>query len=34
MTKNRIIGADYCPFCVKVKDYFQKNHIPFEWIDS
>ena len=29
MSKNTIIGADYCPFCVKVKTYFQNNKIPF-----
>jgi glutaredoxin len=31
---NTIIGADYCPYCVKVKAYFEEKNIPFEWIDS
>ena len=32
--QNRIIGADYCPYCVKVKNYFQNNKIPFTWVDT
>lgn len=32
--QNRVIGADYCPFCAKVKNYFQTNKIPFTWIDT
>lgn len=31
---NTILGADYCPYCVKVKDYFTSNKIPFNWIDT
>jgi len=31
---NKIIGADYCPYCAKVKSHFIKNNIPFEWIDT
>lgn len=31
---HRIIGADYCPYCVKVKQYFETNQIAHEWVDS
>jgi len=31
---HKIIGADYCPYCVKVKKYFESKKIAFEWIDS
>lgn len=31
---HKIIGADYCPFCIKVKQYFQKKEVPFEWVDT
>lgn len=34
MSKAVILGADYCPYCVKVKDHCVKNSIPFEWIDT
>ena len=30
----RVIGADYCPYCIKVKSYFEKKKVTFEWIDS
>ena len=31
---HKIIGADYCPFCIKVKQYFEKKGVPFEWVDT
>lgn len=31
---NRIIGADWCPYCMKVKDYFDGRKIEYEWVDS
>lgn len=31
---NRIIGADWCPYCIKVKDYFDQKNVKYEWIDS
>ena len=34
MTKIVVLGSDYCPFCNKVSNYFQKNNIPFEYIDT
>ena len=34
MTKIVVVGSDYCQFCCKVADYFKKNNIPFEYIDS
>jgi glutaredoxin len=30
---NRVIGAEWCPYCVKVKDYFDSKKIPYEWVD-
>jgi glutaredoxin len=30
----RVIGADWCPFCIKVKNYMQNKKIDFKWIDS
>jgi len=29
-----IIGADYCPYPIKIKKYFESKNIAFEWIDS
>lgn len=34
MSDITVIGADYCPYCVKVKKYFEGNNVPFQWIDS
>lgn len=31
---NRIIGADWCPYCIKVKSYFDLKKINYEWVDS
>lgn len=31
---NRIIGADWCPYCIKVKDYFDSKGVKYEWVDS
>ena len=30
----KVLGADYCPYCNKVKNYLEKNNISFEWIDT
>ena len=29
-----VYGADYCPFCVKVKDHLEKTKVPYDWIDT
>ena len=34
MVKCVVLGADYCPFCVKVKNHFIKNNIPMDYIDT
>ncbi len=34
MTKIVVVGSDYCPFCQKVADYFKKNNLAFDYIDS
>lgn len=34
MKRYRVIGADYCPFCIKVKNYLDKQKADYEWIDS
>jgi len=31
---HKIIGAEYCPYCLKVKNYFEGKNIPFEWVDT
>lgn len=33
---NRVIiyGATYCSFCIKAKNFFIKNQIKFNWIDT
>lgn len=31
---NKIIGADWCPYCIKVKNYFEQKRVPFQWIDA
>jgi hypothetical protein len=31
---NKIIGASYCPFCVKVQSYFVKQNIEHVWVDT
>jgi glutaredoxin 3 len=31
---HRIIGADWCPYCVKVKQYFDSKKLSYEWVDS
>lgn len=30
----RILGADYCPYCVKVKKYFESKGLQYEWVDT
>jgi glutaredoxin len=30
---NRIIGAEWCPYCLKVKDYFESRSVKYEWVD-
>ncbi len=30
---NSLIGSNYCPFCRKVKNYFDSNKIQYAWID-
>ena len=32
--KIKVYGADYCPFCLKVKEYLQVNKLDFEWVDT
>jgi glutaredoxin len=34
MSTYRVIGAEWCPYCMKVKNYMEKNSIKFEWVDS
>ena len=33
--KSRVViySKDYCPYCVRAKDYFKQRNIPFEEID-
>ena len=31
---NRVIGAEWCPFCVKVKHYLDSVKFDYKWIDS
>ncbi|CAM6002228.1 unnamed protein product [Sphagnum balticum] len=31
---HKIIGAAYCPYCRKVKKYFEDKKIPFTYIDT
>lgn len=30
---NKVIGADWCPYCMKVKNYLESKSVPFEWVD-
>lgn len=32
--KIKVIGADWCPFCSKVKKYLSKQNIQFTWVDT
>lgn len=35
MSKNiRVLGTDWCPFCIKVVNYLKKNNIAFENVDT
>ena len=34
MTKVVVLGADYCPYCKKVKEHLETNKMPFKWIDT
>jgi glutaredoxin 3 len=34
MSKNFVLGADWCPFCIKVKNHLEKKNIPHEWVDT
>lgn len=34
MSKVVVLGAEWCPFCVKVKNYLSNNKVPTEWIDT
>lgn len=31
---NKIIGADWCPYCMKVKNYFDQKKVAYEWVDT
>jgi glutaredoxin 3 len=31
---HRIIGAEWCPYCVKVKKYFDSKKVSYEWVDA
>lgn len=32
-SENVVVGGDYCPFCVKVINYFKQNKINFQYVD-
>ena len=34
MSKHVILGTDWCPFCIRVYDYLNKNKIPYENVDT
>ena len=34
MADIKVLGADYCPFCVRVKEYLETNQIYFQWVDT
>ena len=34
MPSYRVIGAEWCPFCVKVKKHLEGKKADMQWIDS
>lgn len=34
MGKHVILGASWCPYCVRVYDYFRNKGIPFEDVNT
>lgn len=34
MSKHVVLGAEWCPFCVKVFNYFKQHNIPFRSVDT
>ena len=34
LMSHRVIGADWCPYCMKVKDYLENKKVKFDWIDT
>ena len=34
MSQVKVLGADYCGFCTKVKKYLDGKGVNYEWVDT
>lgn len=32
--KIRVLGADWCPYCVKVAKHLKNKNVAFDWVDT